>query len=108
MSKKLARINQSAPLEISLAELTYQGPQTDELVKFYQEMNFQSFLSKMNVEQTELSLDTPVDKAIDYTVLTADNLELVKKIGQVCCLLFRNARCQLPHFSIRWVCDWTW
>lgn len=82
MSKKLARINQSAPLEISLAELTYQGPQTDELVKFYQEMNFQSFLSKMNVEQTELSLDTPVDKAIDYTVLTADNLELVKKLGK--------------------------
>ncbi|WP_137597362.1 DNA polymerase I [Paucilactobacillus kaifaensis] len=81
MSKKLARINQSAPLEVGLADLMYQGPQTQELVSFYQEMNFRSFLAKMNVEQTELSLDTPVSKPIDYTILTAANLDLVADLG---------------------------
>ncbi|KIS04074.1 DNA polymerase I [Paucilactobacillus wasatchensis] len=82
MSKKLARINQSAPLEVELSELTYLGDQTDELIKFYQQMNFRSFLTKMNVEQTELSLEAPVDKPIDYTVLTAANLDLVKQFDQ--------------------------
>lgn len=81
MSKKLARINQSAPLAIGLTDLTYQGIQTQELVDFYQEMNFRSFLAKMNVAQTELSLDSPVAKPINYTVLTADNLNLVADLG---------------------------
>lgn len=71
--QKLATIKRDAPLTISLADIDYQGEQTAELIKFYQEMNFKSFLSKMNVAPENNSA-LPV-KDILYTVLTADNLD---------------------------------
>ncbi|MCQ5204276.1 hypothetical protein, partial [Mordavella massiliensis] len=71
----LATIRRDAPLTIGLDDLKYQGVQTEELIKFYQEMNFKSFLSKMNVApSTEEATDV---KKIAYTELTADNLDLL-------------------------------
>lgn len=81
MSKKLARINQDAPLEISLDDLNFAGPQTDELVKFYQEMNFKSFLNKMSNSQTELDLGDPEIKQIKYTELNGTNLDLISQLN---------------------------
>lgn len=75
--KTLATILRDAPLEISLQDLTYTGPQTEELIKFYQEMDFKSFLKKMNVNPDDDSSElTP----IEYTVLTKENLDSLKSI----------------------------
>lgn len=70
-SRDLATIRRDAPLQIKLNDLKYEGDQTDELVKLYQEMNFQSYLSKMNAGSDDDVLGL---KPVEFTVLTADNL----------------------------------
>ena len=71
-SRDLATIRRDAPIEIKLSDLTYKGDQQDELVKFYQEMNFQSYLNKMNTDAGDE--DVLGLKPVEFTVLTADNL----------------------------------
>ncbi|KRM13246.1 DNA polymerase I [Paucilactobacillus suebicus] len=80
LSKQLATINQEAPIEVNVDEIQYSGPQTDELIKFYQEMGFNSFLSKMGGAQTELDLSDPEIKKIKCDVLNKDNLEKVNTL----------------------------
>lgn len=77
-SRDLATIRRDAPLEIGLDELTYAGDQTDELVAFYQQMNFQSFLRDMNKgdDTGDVLGLTPVN----FTVLTADNVAEVSQL----------------------------
>ncbi|VDG31319.1 DNA polymerase I [Lactobacillus sp.] [Lactiplantibacillus mudanjiangensis] len=67
-AKVLATIKRDAPIKVGLADLPYEGPNVETLAEFYQEMDFQSFLKKLNVGPAEPA--TP----IDYTVLTKDNL----------------------------------
>src|SRR5699024_10277858 len=43
MSKQLATINVQAPVEITLADLAYQGMNENELIELYRKLNFQSF-----------------------------------------------------------------
>jgi DNA polymerase-1 len=79
--KTLATILRDAPLEIGLQDLTYKGPQTEDLVKFYQEMDFNSFLKKMDVDAGD---DSETITPINYTVLTAANLDAVSTLkGEV-------------------------
>src|SRR5699024_12359191 len=47
--KTLATILRDAPIKIGLDDLQYQGPQTDDLIKFYKEMGFKSFLKMMDI-----------------------------------------------------------
>lgn len=53
LSKKLATINQAAPLAISLEDLMYQGANLEQLVPLYQEMDFHSFLKKIAPEKLD-------------------------------------------------------
>ena len=69
--KTLATILRDAPLE-------YHGPQTEKLIDFYQKMDFQSFLKKMAVSPDD---QEPEIAPIKYTELTADNLDLIAKLG---------------------------
>ena len=79
--KTLATILRDAPLEISLKDLKYEGEQTEELIDFYQQMGFKSFLAKMNVAPEEGEDQV---KPVTYTELTADNLsELNQLSGEV-------------------------
>jgi len=48
LSKKLATINLDAPVELNLGDLEYRGDNQEELMQFYQKMNFNSFLDKMD------------------------------------------------------------
>lgn len=75
--KTLATILQDAPLEIGLDDITYRGEQTEELVAFYQQMGFKSFLAKM-----DLAPEEKADKSapVEYTELTADNLAAVDQL----------------------------
>lgn len=79
MSKKLARINQEAPIEVSVDELAYSGPIENELIKFYQEMDFKSFLAKMGSGQTTLDLEEQPE--IKYTELTDENLKDLQQLS---------------------------
>lgn len=72
LSRDLATIRRDAPLAIGLDDLAYTGDDTDALVAFYQKMNFQSFLSKLNTDgdgEDVLGL-----KPVSFTVLAQDNL----------------------------------
>lgn len=77
--KKLATILRDAPLEIKLADVKYEGPNEEKLIDFYQKMNFQSFLKKMNVTSDEEQNELP---PIEYTELTAENLDELDKLGK--------------------------
>lgn len=42
-AKVLATIKRDAPIDVQLADLSYDGPDLDQLAAFYQKMDFQSF-----------------------------------------------------------------
>ncbi|NVY96888.1 DNA polymerase I [Lactobacillus sp. DCY120] len=71
LSQQLATIQCQAPIKVELADLTYQGDQTEELVEFYKEMNFQSKLNKLDISQEQLTSAPPVK----YHELTTEQLE---------------------------------
>ena len=76
--KTLATILRDAPIEVKLADLEYHGPQTEKLIDFYQKMDFQSFLKKMAISPDD---QEPEIAPIKYMELTADNLDLIAKLG---------------------------
>lgn len=53
MSKKLATIYTDAPIEISLADLAYDGPKEEELIGVWQELGFKSLLEKSDFTMQE-------------------------------------------------------
>jgi len=67
-AKVLATIKRDAPITVGLKDLAYDGPDIETLAEFYQTMDFQSFLKKLNVGPAEPAAP------IDYTVLTTENL----------------------------------
>ncbi|WP_057880477.1 DNA polymerase I [Companilactobacillus kimchiensis] len=78
LSKKLATINLDAPVTLNLGELEYRGDNQEELMQFYQKMNFNSFLDKMDVphastaeELAEIKVEeldnTAVEKIVNST-----------------------------------------
>ena len=76
--KTLATILRDAPIKVGLKDIAYQGEQTEELVDFYQQMGFKSFLAKMNVSPED---SEPAVAPISYEELTADRLaEQVAKL----------------------------
>lgn len=76
-ARDLATIRRNAPVELTLSDLDYNGMNREELVAFYQKMNFQSFLKKLSADGGEEVLGlTPVT----CTVLTNENLAEVTKL----------------------------
>ncbi|GEO58159.1 DNA polymerase I [Companilactobacillus bobalius] len=57
LSKKLATIDLDAPVEIKLSDLEYHGDDEEQLMQFYQKMNFKTFLSRMDVPQENTAED---------------------------------------------------
>ncbi|CAJ1185220.1 DNA polymerase I [Companilactobacillus paralimentarius] len=74
LSKKLATIDLDAPVEIKLSDLEYHGDDEEQLMQFYQKMNFKTFLSRMDVPQENTAEDLA-----DITVKPLDD-EAVKTI----------------------------
>lgn len=79
-AKKLATINQDAPIEIKLSDIEFKGIQTDELVELYRQLDFKSYLAKLDGEQISLDLDAALSE-IDFTVLNQDNLNEVNQFN---------------------------
>ncbi|MCZ8536259.1 DNA polymerase I [Paenisporosarcina quisquiliarum] len=53
MSKVLATIETKAPITITMDDLTYKGPDMDEVIKVWQELAFKSLLEKTTYSQVE-------------------------------------------------------
>ncbi|WP_204120852.1 DNA polymerase I [Levilactobacillus sp. 244-2] len=83
LSKKLATILRDAPVKKQVENLVYEGDDQEKLVEFYQRMNFNQFLSKMQIDG-ETPTATPGLKDIDFTVLKADNLESLPTFANGC------------------------
>jgi DNA polymerase I len=73
LSKKLATINLEAPVELSLGDLEYRGDNQEQLVQFYQKMNFKTFLSRMDIphENTSEALADIKVQPLDATAIKA-------------------------------------
>ncbi|WP_172189899.1 DNA polymerase I [Lentilactobacillus kribbianus] len=78
LARELATINRHAPLTISLSDLTYQGPNTEKLIKFYEKMDFKSFLKQM---ANDGIADASQLTNIQYQVLTTDNIAELNQLG---------------------------
>src|SRR5690606_35248289 len=75
MSRELATINQSAPVEIEIDDVAYEGIQEDEVRDMFLELGFQSLLNRIDDEeeqQEEKELESISYEVID--VVTKDIL----------------------------------
>ena len=51
MSYEIATIVKDAPLEININDIKYLGPNNEELIKMYEELEFYSFIKKMDIKK---------------------------------------------------------
>ncbi|MGO1433508.1 MAG: DNA polymerase I, partial [Ruoffia tabacinasalis] len=73
MSRELAEILLEAPIEIGIDDITYEGKNIEELVEFYRQMEFNSFLTELqatsDVDITAIESDEP---QLEYDVQFVD------------------------------------
>ncbi|QEY22733.1 DNA polymerase I [Psychrobacillus sp. AK 1817] len=72
MSKVLATIETNAPIEVSLEDITYSGPNMDEVISIWKELSFKTLLEKTEyVEEEQSTTETKFEivKEIDFTLL---------------------------------------
>lgn len=73
MSRELAEILLDAPIEIGIEDITYEGKNIEELVEFYRQMEFNSFLTELqatsDVDITAIESDEP---QLEYDVQFVD------------------------------------
>ena len=75
LCKDLAKIRQDAPVEIDLTQTNWTGIDESKLRAFYNEMDFKSFLNKMQAVATD-----DESEKVDYAVLSVGNLDLLSKL----------------------------
>lgn len=78
MSKQLATITKEAPVKLELSELEYEGFQTEELVKLFKELGFNSLIEKVGgedvPESTELmDIEFTIPEEITDDLFAEDN-----------------------------------
>ncbi|KRM90610.1 DNA polymerase I [Liquorilactobacillus cacaonum] len=71
LCKKLAKILCDAPIEIGIDDVKWNGIIEDDLRKFYAEMDFKSFLAKMQSSKLN-QLDEKDKNKVTYQVINAD------------------------------------
>lgn len=78
MSRDLAQIETNAPLEITLEDTAYKGKNVEQLVEFYRQMDFKTFLTNLQSEQgLEISAISEKEHTIpEYETIV---LEEIKK-----------------------------
>lgn len=66
MSKRLATIDTNSPIEVKVEDLDFNGKNLEVLIPFYKEMDFNSFLGKLDSSFVEPEVEKKT--AIDYIV----------------------------------------
>lgn len=70
LSKKLATIMTTVPLNLTLQDLVYKGPDTKKLIDFYKEMDFKSHLRQLDTTEVEEDLEANRSEIHFETVLS--------------------------------------
>ncbi|UDM79847.1 DNA polymerase I [Vagococcus fluvialis] len=68
MSKRLATIDTNSPIEVKVEDLDFNGKNLEVLIPFYKEMDFNSFLGKLDSSFVEPEVEKKT--AIDYILAT--------------------------------------
>lgn len=71
LSKELATIHTDAPIELTIDELLYTGANEEQLIAFYQENDFNSFLEKMGAQTVEIM------EEVSYTIVQDFSKEMI-------------------------------
>lgn len=77
-SRDLATIRRDAPVDLKLSDLSYEGDLRDELVAFYQQMNFQQFLNQLTSQED--GSDLLGLKPVKFAVLKSDQLDQLSQL----------------------------
>ncbi len=78
MSKKLATIFTKAPIDITLSDLTYKGPNEEELISVWQELGFKSLL-----EKSDFTVPEEEQAPFDYEIVEEIKQEHLKDVMAV-------------------------
>lgn len=84
LSKKLATIKVDSPIDVKIENLKYEGKDLDKLIPFYKEMNFNTFLEKLNIveEMEELEdIHFEVVDSVTPEMFTPDSALYVEMLG---------------------------
>ncbi|MFW8052028.1 DNA polymerase I [Vagococcus fluvialis] len=68
MSKRLATIHTDSPIEIKVDDLAFNGKNLDKLIPFYKEMDFNSFLAKLDSSFVEPEVEKKT--AIEFKIIS--------------------------------------
>ena len=84
LSKTLATIETQAPIEIGLDDLVYNGPDVENLGKFYDEMGFKQLKQALNISSTDVpeSLDFAIVDHVSQDMLSADSIFHFELFGE--------------------------
>lgn len=83
LSRQLAEIMTDAPIEIGLDDIIYQGKNIPTLTEFYQQMEFNSFLSVLQAESRVDKDSQPTEHHYEVVELTDIRPEHVPNAGSV-------------------------
>lgn len=72
MSKELATINVEAPIEISLQEISYSGPDEERLIEIWRELSFKTLL-----EKTSMTVKEEPKKDISFEIVSEVTKEML-------------------------------
>ena len=94
LSKQLATIDVDAPIEVDVDKLKYEGKNLEKLVPFYQEMNFNSFLEKLQITAEPVEMEDILFSVVEevtedmfqgdtalYVEMMGDNYHLEDIVG---------------------------
>lgn len=75
LSKKLAEIIRTVPLQLSLEDLTLKEPDWEKLKELYTRFEFNSLLSKLSNDG--MQKESPSEYQVDYKIVENDDYELI-------------------------------
>ncbi|QPQ29670.1 DNA polymerase I [Lysinibacillus sp. JNUCC 51] len=78
MSKKLATIFTEAPIDITLSDLVYNGPNEEELINVWRELGFKSLLDK-----SDFTVEEEEQAPFDFEIVQEVKQELLKDVMAV-------------------------
>jgi len=73
LSKKLATIHTEAPIEITVDDLKYEGPNEEELLALWQELGFKTLINKSDFKQ-----EAKEQKEVTFEIVTKLQPEMLK------------------------------
>ncbi|MGX6978778.1 DNA polymerase I [Vagococcus elongatus] len=68
MSKELATINLNTPVEIKVDDLAYEGKDFDKLIPLYKEMDFNSFLAKVDSDEIKSNAENLTEIVFEHVL----------------------------------------